>query len=87
MQVGWIMARRSALDLEYGDDIRAKVLVTCPQCAVATLWADVAELTAHVHGCRIIELGLAVGVLEPVPLDDLLPSVDRKPKGWGWPDR
>lgn len=81
------MARRSELDLEYGDDIRAKVLVSCPQCAAMTLWADIAELAGHVRACRIIELGLAVGSLEPVPLDDLLPEVDRKPKGWGWSDR
>lgn len=78
------MAKRSALDLEVGDDIRAKRLVACPQCKVETLWVDVAELEGHVHGCRIIELGLAVGVLEMPPLDDLLPEVEKKPKGFTW---
>lgn len=85
MQVGWIM--RSALDLEYGDDIRTHQVVPCPQCLVQAVWVDVAELEGHVRGCRIIELGLAVGVLEPVPLDDMLPTVPKKPKGWEWPSR
>lgn len=68
------MARRSDLDLEVGDDIRAKRLVACPQCLVETTWADIAEYAGHVHGCRIIELGLAVGALEVAPADDLIPS-------------
>lgn len=84
MQVGWDMARRSALDLEYGDDIRAKVLVPCPQCLVATTWRGVDELETHVRACRIIELGQAVGSLEVPPLDDLLPEVPRKPRGFTW---
>lgn len=81
------MARRSELDLEVGDDIRAFKLVACPQCLVETIWHGVNELADHLHDCRVIELGLAVGVLELPPLDDLLPEVDRKPKGWGWGDR
>lgn len=81
------MARRSALDLEYGDDIRAKHLVECPQCLVSTTWRFVSELESHVRGCRVIALGQAVGRLELPPLDDMLPEVAKKPKGWGWQDR
>lgn len=78
------MARRSALDLEVGDDIRARRLVACPQCAVQALWHGTDELEAHLRACRIIELGLAIGVLEPPVMDDLLPTVDKKPKGYTW---
>lgn len=78
------MARRSPLDLAHGDDIRARKEVLCPQCKVPAVWRTVDELETHVRSCRIIELGLAVGKLE---LDDLVPEVAEKPKGWGWAGR
>lgn len=87
MQVGWDMARRSPLDLAHGDDIRARKEVPCPQCLVPAVWRTVDELEGHVKACRIIELGLAVGKMEMPPLDDLLPEVAEKPKGWGWTGR
>lgn len=78
------MAKCSALDLELGDDIRARREVPCPQCKVKAVWRSVGELADHLKSCRIIELGLAVGKLELPPLDDLLPEVPKKPQGWDW---
>jgi hypothetical protein len=75
---------RSAIDLEYGDAVRRGERVACPQCEVVTIWHTVPELEKHVRACRTIELGQLVGEVEMPPLDDLLPEVPKKPRGWGW---
>ena len=77
----WAMAQRTPLDLEYGDEIRAKHWVACPQCRASTLWRLMSEFEEHVKTCRIIALGLAVDALKLPQLDELIPE---KPPGWKW---
>lgn len=73
------MARRSALDLKYGDDIRAGTHVACPVCGTTTRWQGVAEFARHVRYCRSLALGLSADDAEEV-----IPHVEQKPRGWDW---